>query len=162
ISQWDKPTSDTRHTGCNTPLHPLVQRNTSTLWEQQFSSTFHGEEFFLADHVVKGQRIMPGVVYLEMARAAVREAIGTNASSQASYLHFSNVVWVRPLIVSELPVTVHITLEPEDNTTIAFLISHEGGQVQTGKDKLQPLGSALTEEETAAQIYCQGRAVLGA
>src|SRR5579859_8010622 len=24
-------------------LHPLVQRNTSTLWEQRFSSTFHGD-----------------------------------------------------------------------------------------------------------------------
>jgi acyl transferase domain-containing protein len=35
-------------------LHPLLQRNTSNLNEQRFSSTLHGEEFFLADHVVKG------------------------------------------------------------------------------------------------------------
>ncbi|TMC14725.1 MAG: type I polyketide synthase, partial [Chloroflexi bacterium] len=35
------------------PLHPLVQRNTSTLWEQRFSSVFHGDEFFLADHIIR-------------------------------------------------------------------------------------------------------------
>ena len=93
-----------------TTLHPLVQRNTSTLWEQQFSSTFHGDEFFLADHVIKEHRIMPGVAYLEMAHAAVREAIGANASYEKSRLHLSHIVWVRPLIVGELPVTVHITL----------------------------------------------------
>src|SRR2546430_10668356 len=56
-----------------TLFRSLVQRNTSTLWEQQFSSTFHGNEFFLADHVISGQRILPGVAYLEMARARSEE-----------------------------------------------------------------------------------------
>jgi len=127
-------------------LHPLVQRNISTLWEQRFSSTFRGDEFFLADHVVKGQRIMPGVAYLEMARAAVREAIGadTSPSYEKSHLYLNHVVWVRPLIVGELPVTVHITLERQDNETITFVISHEG-----------------QEEETEARIYCQGTASVG-
>ncbi|HEX3000672.1 MAG TPA: beta-ketoacyl synthase N-terminal-like domain-containing protein [Armatimonadota bacterium] len=37
-------------------LHPLVQQNTSDLAEQRFSSTFTGEEFFLADHVIGRQR----------------------------------------------------------------------------------------------------------
>jgi len=50
-------------------IHPLVQRNTSTLWEQRFSSTFHGDEFFLADHVIREKSIMPGVAYLEKAHA---------------------------------------------------------------------------------------------
>ena len=34
-------------------LHPLLHRNTSDLSEQRYSSTFTGEEFFLADHQVK-------------------------------------------------------------------------------------------------------------
>lgn len=33
-------------------LHPLVQSNSSTLEGQRYSSTFTGEEFFLAQHVV--------------------------------------------------------------------------------------------------------------
>ena len=35
-------------------LHPLLHRNTSTLSEQRFSSTFSGDEYFLADHSVQG------------------------------------------------------------------------------------------------------------
>src|SRR5216110_3156698 len=62
VSHRDRP---------NGYLHPLVQHNISDFFEQRFSSTFYGEEFFLADHVVKGQRTMPGVAYLEMARAAI-------------------------------------------------------------------------------------------
>lgn len=49
-------------------LHPLVHRNTSDFTEQRFSSVFTGTEFFLSDHVVQGQKILPGVAYLEMAR----------------------------------------------------------------------------------------------
>src|SRR5439155_8815948 len=70
------PEESRRHPTMLAALHPLVQRNTSTLWKQQFSSTFHGDEFFLADHVIFGQRIMPGVAHLEMARAAVAAACG--------------------------------------------------------------------------------------
>ena len=58
-------------------IHPLLQQNTSDLTEQRYSSTFTGGEFFLADHVVRGQRVLPGVAYLEMARAAVAAAAGS-------------------------------------------------------------------------------------
>src|SRR6266545_4670942 len=34
-------------------IHPLLHRNTSDLREQRYSSTFTGEEFFLADHQVR-------------------------------------------------------------------------------------------------------------
>ena len=54
-----------------TSIHPLLHQNTSDLSEQRFSSTFTGEEFFFEDHVMKGRRVLPGVVCLEMARAAV-------------------------------------------------------------------------------------------
>ena len=52
-------------------LHPLLHRNTSDLAEQRFTTTLTGREFFLADHRVQGQMILPGVAHLEMARAAV-------------------------------------------------------------------------------------------
>ena len=37
-------------------LHPLLHLNTSNFTEQRFSSTFTGREFFLSDHVIKGQQ----------------------------------------------------------------------------------------------------------
>ncbi|MCP4935908.1 MAG: polyketide synthase of type I, partial [bacterium] len=40
-------------------LHPLVQRNISTLTEQCFSSIFTGAEFFLNDHRVRSEKVLP-------------------------------------------------------------------------------------------------------
>jgi acyl transferase domain-containing protein/thioesterase domain-containing protein len=98
-------------------LHPLLHRNTSDFSEQRFSSTFTGEEFFLANHVVNGQRILPGVAYLEMAREAAQQAVGT---SEKVMLQLKNVVWVRPIAVNEEPVEVNISLYPEENGEVAY------------------------------------------
>src|SRR5436190_1503955 len=75
-------------------LHPLLQRNTSDLSEQRYSSTLTGDEFFLADHRVKGQKVLPGVAYLEMARAAVEQA-WPRPDSVVLELH--NTVWAQPI-----------------------------------------------------------------
>lgn len=37
----------------------------------EFRSVFVGTEPFLADHIIQGQKILPGMAYLEIARAAV-------------------------------------------------------------------------------------------
>jgi polyketide synthase PksN len=39
-------------------LHSLVHRNTSTFSEQRFTSSFSGQEFFLADHLIDGQHVL--------------------------------------------------------------------------------------------------------
>ncbi|SFJ89231.1 SDR family NAD(P)-dependent oxidoreductase, partial [Thermoflavimicrobium dichotomicum] len=105
-------------------LHPLLHANTSDFFEQRFTSTFTGEEFFLRDHVVNGQHILPGVCYLEMARAAVGLAVGDGLKGQNG-IRLKNVVWVRPVIVKDQPVLVHIGLVPEDNGEIAYQIYGE-------------------------------------
>ncbi|HJU39820.1 MAG TPA: type I polyketide synthase, partial [Tahibacter sp.] len=97
-------------------LHPLLHRNVSDLAEQRYSSTFTGSEFFLADHVIGGHRVLPGVAYLEMARAAVAQATGSDAP-----LTLSQVVWLRPLAV-DAPTEVGIALAPQDDGGIAFEI----------------------------------------
>ncbi|AJQ25405.1 type I polyketide synthase [Pelosinus fermentans] len=102
-------------------LHPLLHQNTSDFSEQRFSSTFTGQEFFLADHVVKGQRVLPGVAYLEMARAAVEQAAGVLAEDKIG-IRLKNVVWVRPVAALGQPVQVHIGLYPEENGEIAYEI----------------------------------------
>ncbi|MCX8131440.1 MAG: SDR family NAD(P)-dependent oxidoreductase [Clostridia bacterium] len=123
-------------------IHPLLHQNTSDLSEQRFSSTFNGEEFFLANHRVNGQRILPGVAYLEMARAAVSQAAGTSAGNRIS-VRLKNVVWARPVIVGEQPANVHIGLFPDDNGDISYEIySQQGG------DNTEPL------------VHSQGTAVI--
>ncbi|MEE8056697.1 MAG: SDR family NAD(P)-dependent oxidoreductase [Pseudomonadales bacterium] len=106
-------------------LHPLVHENTSTLSEQRFSSTFTGEEFFLKDHQIKGQKVLPGVAYLEMARAAIAQATETKVENDSTFIQFSNIVWASPLVVGNDPQQVHIGLlaeEYEQSGKIAYEI----------------------------------------
>jgi polyketide synthase PksL len=122
-------------------LHPLLHSNTSDLNEQRYRSTFTGEEFFLADHQVTAdgranQKVLPGVVYLEMARAAIEQALPVRPESTVLELH--NTVWAHPIVVSQ-NTQVNIALSAKDDDQIDYEIySEEGGQ---------------------EIVHCQGRAV---
>ncbi|AOY76261.1 SDR family NAD(P)-dependent oxidoreductase [Clostridium formicaceticum] len=122
-------------------IHPLLHQNTSDLSEQRFSSTFTGQEFFLADHRVKGQRVLPGVAYLEMARAAVEQASGILEKYQTR-IQLKNMVWSRPITVEETA-KIHIGLYPEEGGEIAYEIYS-----QEEKNSTEPV------------IYSQGIALL--
>src|SRR6185436_20178612 len=64
-------------------LHPLLHSNTSDLGRQSYASVFTGNEFFLKDHRVQGRLLLPGVAYLEMARAAIAQALRPEADTAA-------------------------------------------------------------------------------
>ena len=108
---WVERRHETSGSGASGWLHPLVHANTSSFDEQRFSSTFTGKEFFLAHHRVQGELILPGVAYLEMARAALE--LSVPADEQAA-IALSNIVWVTPLAVSDPPREVHIGLLEEE------------------------------------------------
>ncbi|PSL48184.1 acyl transferase domain-containing protein [Chitinophaga niastensis] len=101
-------------------IHPLLHQNTSDFTEQRFSTTFTGNEFFLADHVAEGRHILPGVAYLEMARAAA--AYATGIQPPGTMVQLKNIVWARPLVANGVPLSVHISLYPEDNGEISYEI----------------------------------------
>ncbi|MEC0624075.1 amino acid adenylation domain-containing protein [Bacillus spizizenii] len=122
-------------------LHPLMHQNTSNLSEQRFSSIYTGEEFFLAEHVVKGQRILPGVAHLELARAAVEQAAGVQ--DVPCTMKLKNAVWVRPIVVEDRPQQVHIRLLPGENGEISYEIY--GNPDAAGEQSI---------------VYSQGSAVL--
>ncbi|MCP4273685.1 MAG: SDR family NAD(P)-dependent oxidoreductase, partial [Gammaproteobacteria bacterium] len=104
-------------------IHPLLHENTSDLTEQSFASTFTGKEFFLNDHQVKGEKILPGVGYLEMARAAVEKASGETEGGAVICL--ANVLWAQQIVVNDFPRTVHIGLQGEDNGQIQYEVYTE-------------------------------------
>jgi len=98
-------------------LHPLLHTNTSDLSEQRYSTTFTGEEFFLADHQLRMDggglhKVLPGVAYLEMARAAVVQGLAIQSGS--SIVELLNTIWLRPLVVAN-PTDVSIALLIEDD-----------------------------------------------
>jgi acyl transferase domain-containing protein len=125
-------------------LHPLLHQNTADLLEQRFSSTFTGQEFFLADHGVKGQRVLPAVASLEMARAAVLKAAGALAEDGTG-IRLKNVVWTRPIVVGNQPVQVHIRLFPTDGSNLEIAYEIYGEPEADGAGPV---------------VYSQGNAVL--
>jgi polyketide synthase PksN len=76
-------------------LHPLIDSNISDLQEQKYTIHFTGNEFYLEDHKVGGKKVLPGVAYLEMARAAGELAAGQKVH------RLKNIIWARPVIFDE-------------------------------------------------------------
>jgi acyl transferase domain-containing protein/enoyl-CoA hydratase/carnithine racemase/acyl carrier protein len=115
-------------------LHPLLHRNTSNLTEQRYSSTFSGQEFFLTDHLGE-QKLLPGSVYLEMARAAIEEA--SPERPNAAHLELHDLVWT-PAVLNQ---------NSEVNIT---LLAHENGEVDF---------EIYSQDEERDMVYCQGHAL---
>jgi acyl transferase domain-containing protein len=115
--------------GATSVIHPLPHVNASTLARQRYRTMFRGDEFFLRDHRVRIAdgliaNVLPGVAYLEMAAAAVADALPERAASQA--VGIDNVTWSRPLIVNE-PTTVAVEVGVEKDGTITFEVVSESG-----------------------------------
>ncbi|ELR72060.1 Long-chain-fatty-acid--CoA ligase [Fulvivirga imtechensis AK7] len=108
-------------------LHPLLHTNTSDFSSQSYGSVFSGKEFFLADHRINGQKVLPAVAYLEMACAAVMKA--TSGQFEPSMLELGNIVWVKPIIVNNETQT-HINLSVSDQGQIAYEIGSTDGMQQ--------------------------------
>ncbi|WP_187696013.1 type I polyketide synthase, partial [Priestia megaterium] len=122
-------------------LHPLLHQNTSNLSEQRFSSTFTGQEFFLSNHVIKGQQVLSGVAYLEMVRVAIEKATGTTD------VRLENVVWAQPFTIGEQSNQIHISLFPESNGKISYEVySDVEGEV------LHSQGCAVLNQQTEAPV----------
>lgn len=105
------PTSE-KHvvTGASEDLHPLIDKNTSDLEEQKFTTRFTGNEFFLSDHVIKGRKLLPGVVMLEMARAAGELA------RKRPVLRITDTKWISPVVFAvEGENEVNISVYPVDD-----------------------------------------------
>lgn len=108
-------------------LHPLLHRNTSDLTAQRFSSTFTGNEFFLAQHTIQGQKILPGTAHLEMVRCAV---VLSSENKNRDVVMLKDISWIQPLIVEGNPIVIHTSLFQLENGQIYFEI-YSGNEQET-------------------------------
>jgi len=129
-------------------LHPLLGSNTSTLSQQKFTTQLTGEEFYLTDHVVGEQKTLPGVAYLEMARAAFALA------GEQPVMKLSHIVWARPIIVADQPLPVQISLSPVGEQ-VEFEVSttdDNNHQQVHAQGKLTPLSSSQVSPNNSNTI----------
>jgi acyl transferase domain-containing protein/enoyl-CoA hydratase/carnithine racemase/acyl carrier protein len=124
-----------------TVLHPLLHRNTSDLSGLRYSTTLTGEELFLVHSWAAADGIagpvLPAVAYLEMARAAIEQALP--ARSESTVLELRDTVWARPLIVRG---ATHVTIE----------------LTATGHDEIDY--EVCSQDAGQETVRCQGRAVV--
>ncbi|MBM0108589.1 polyketide synthase dehydratase domain-containing protein [Steroidobacter sp. S1-65] len=130
-------------------IHPLLHVNASTLNRQRYRTTFRGDESYLRDHRLRltdgrVERVLPGVAYLEMAAAAVGDALPERAASQQ--LMLSDVVWWSPVVVNE-PTTVHVELAMDEDGAIVYEIVSDG----CGERIVHCQGEARFVEATAPE-----------
>jgi acyl transferase domain-containing protein/acyl carrier protein len=103
-------------------LHPLVHRNESNLYEQKFISTYSGKENFLSDHRIGTDKVLPGVAYIELARAA------GDFSSISPVKRLTDITWLSPLRVNGTAQSVGISLvaRGEDMAYEIYSLSTDG------------------------------------
>ncbi|AZS14161.1 type I polyketide synthase [Paenibacillus lutimineralis] len=115
-------------------LQVLIGRNVSTLYEQAFETDFHGSEFYLADH----GHVLPGVVYLEMLRAA-----GEMADPGRQVCVIRNVIWSNPVIVEAKVRTVRTVLQAGPQGIDFRICSKQDGQIASHAQGRLEMGSTL-------------------
>ncbi|MEF3115178.1 SDR family NAD(P)-dependent oxidoreductase [Streptomyces chrestomyceticus] len=123
-------------------LHPLLHRNTSSLFEQRYTSAFTGDEPFLASHQVRGARVLPAAAYVEMLRAGVVAAVG-HGDGTGPAVRLRDIAWLRPLVVADAPAEVQVGLFPGENDDGTVSLT-----VYTGPSALDP----------SAVVHCWGTA----
>ncbi|MFB1482194.1 SDR family NAD(P)-dependent oxidoreductase [Corallococcus sp. RDP092CA] len=103
-------------------LHPVLGRNTSTFECVRFATTFSATEPLLADHRVRGQLVLPGVVCLEMALAAARLA------GAATVHALRDITWASPGVPSQDSSTLDVSVELQgDGERLGFrLVGADG------------------------------------
>jgi polyketide synthase PksN len=134
-----EPRTDERRVAAH--LHPLVHRNASTLKTQKFVSRFTGKEFFLADHKVGSDAVLPAVAYMDMLLAA------GEFSGEQKVRFLRDTVWMTPLIVKEDPREVEILLTPAKNEVdveVRTLDKDKGRPITHCRGKLGYSGASAT------------------
>jgi acyl transferase domain-containing protein len=63
-----------------------------------FTSVFTGRELFLADHIIQEKKILPGMAYLEIARAAIANSVTV---SENQIIVLSDSIFVSALVITE-------------------------------------------------------------
>ncbi|MEX3547626.1 MAG: SDR family NAD(P)-dependent oxidoreductase [Burkholderia sp.] len=127
-----------------TELSDLAQGHSQAYYAARFS----GEEFFLRDHRVRGQAVLPGVAYLELAREALEARAGHAVQGG---LQLQHVTWVQPLMVEVPGVEARIELNRQENGEWRYEVG-SGGHAE-GERRLHGQGFlALTSQAELAAL----------
>ena len=119
-------------------LHPMIDTSASTPAGQCFEKTVLVDEYYVKDHLIRGEKVLPAVFSLEMARAA-----GELAYKDKRVSKLKGVVWNRLVTFGNKSRTIKISLNP-DRDHVGFDISFEG---ENGANMSFSTGSIVFADE---------------
>jgi polyketide synthase PksN len=105
-------------------LHPVLQENISRVDAIEFRTVFSSHAFYLQDHQINGHRVLPGVVYLEMAWQAI-----CNALPGHRILGLYDVEWLKPLVVDQGSAALNIRISPASMGYVFEILQADKSQV---------------------------------
>lgn len=114
--------------------------------QHQFSSIYTGKEFFLTDHQVMGEQVLPGVAYLEMARAAGAYV------AQAAITQFKEVNWLHPVKVNAAPVELQISIQHTANAFTYEIYTKDGAKTLHGQGILSTFLQQAPETKNISEL----------
>ncbi|MBV9493056.1 MAG: SDR family NAD(P)-dependent oxidoreductase, partial [Acidobacteria bacterium] len=135
---WERLYVDGKPQRIALPLYPFARERYWIETQQPHTWTLTGDEFFLAEHLVridgKAQKVLPGVACLELVRSAVAKAFPSRA------IELRDTVWLQPIVVVA-PLQIRVVLSSLDEDQVAYEIR--------GKDVLHCQGRALLSDAAA-------------
>ncbi|MDT8977374.1 SDR family NAD(P)-dependent oxidoreductase [Paenibacillus sp. chi10] len=93
---WVSPVESTEAKPLVSRLHPLIDRNESTVAGLCFKKEFAAEEQLVSEYRIGDLQVVPGIIYLEMAWAA-----GSLANQPLQVKELTNVAWGPPIPLNE-------------------------------------------------------------
>ncbi|MBU8854953.1 amino acid adenylation domain-containing protein [Bacillus sp. FJAT-26377] len=134
------------------PLTPLVDSNESNIEETCYKKKWSSKDLFLRDHIIRGNNVLPAVVYLEMARM-----VGKIANNNRNVKKLKNIVWIRPFEVHDFPRDIYLNIERKENK-VEFIINsrsekvderiiHAQGRIEYQSNSLESIKEYIDIEE---------------
>jgi polyketide synthase PksN len=106
--------------------HPLLHGCSQQGERIVYSTVLSRHDFFIADHRVHDQYVLPGVIILEMAHAAYGLSIEKNNLE----LELSDVVWIQPCTIDAEQIKLALRLESQNGVTHFSLCDDEIGRTK--------------------------------
>ncbi|BCJ93988.1 hypothetical protein acsn021_15570 [Anaerocolumna cellulosilytica] len=144
-------------------IHPLLDKCRSDSEETVFEKVFTGEEFYLKDHIVQKEKVLPAVAYLEMARAAA-----SITKPHKSVIKLKNNYWMNAMKVNESAyrtdskqylskVSVNLLLVTESENVLNYEViskDENGQEILHGRGQIEYASSNPSDTKEYMDINC--------
>jgi acyl transferase domain-containing protein/NADPH:quinone reductase-like Zn-dependent oxidoreductase/acyl carrier protein/SAM-dependent methyltransferase len=124
----------------------MLKRDVVSGAETEYFISLCGSESFLVDHSIRGEKTLPGVVHLELARQMAAKELRSAATDG---IVLEDVVWLRPTIVQR-ETTLRIASTNRTEGELEWTISGNRNE-----------GFSVPAHDDSHVMYVKGRASLG-